>query len=294
MKKFLETWKTVPKRPVSTSNQKACLIHIYPTGPGVGSRYPFGDYPLTVGRHDECDICLDDQSVSRRHATVEPEADGFCVVDLQSTNGTFVNDQPVSRKLLEDGDYLRIGSWIFRYLAGGNIEADYHEEIYRLTIIDGLTGIHNKRYLLEFLERELARSARYHRPLGLILFDLDGFKGINDRLGHLGGDHTLRELAIRVREVIRKEELVARYGGDEFAVVLPETSQEEATHMAERLRLLVEQPLFSYEDEPYPVTISLGVVSVQGDAALTPGELIRLADEKLYQAKHAGRNCLRC
>ena len=76
MKKFLETWKTVPKRPVSTSNQKACLIHIYPTGPGVGSRYPFGDYPLTVGRHDECDICLDDQSVSRRHASVEPEADG--------------------------------------------------------------------------------------------------------------------------------------------------------------------------------------------------------------------------
>src|SRR5947208_12516043 len=108
---------------------------------------------------------------------------------------------------LKDGDYLRVGNWIFRYLTGGNVEAEYHEEIYRLTIIDALTGIHNKRYLLEFLDRELSRSARHHRPLALLLFDLDLFKAVNDEIGHLGGDFTLRELAGCLKNAIRKEEL---------------------------------------------------------------------------------------
>src|SRR5260370_40606226 len=136
-------------------------------------------------------------------------------------NGTFVNNEPASDRKLEDGDYLRVGNCIYRFLSGGNVEADYHEEIYRLTIIDALTEIHNKRYLMEFLDRELARSARYHRPLTLILFDIDRFKAINDAHGHLGGDFTLRELAACVKSVVRKEELFARYGGQAVGVLLP-------------------------------------------------------------------------
>src|SRR5204863_2834824 len=126
---------------------------------------------------------------------------------LQSTNGTFVNDVPASICKLRDGDYLRVGNCIYRFLAGGNVEAEYHEEIYRLTIIDALTDIHNKRYLLEFLDRELDRSCRYHRPLTVVMFDVDHFKAINDRRGHLAGDYTLRELASRVKGIIRKTEL---------------------------------------------------------------------------------------
>src|SRR5438552_8298891 len=122
---------------------------------------------------------------------------------------------------LKDGDYLRVGNCICRFLAGGNVEAQYHEEIYRLTIIDALTEIPNKRFFLEFLDRELARTVRYHRPLSLILFDIDKFKVINDQLGHLAGDFTLREMASSLKAAIRKEELFARYGGEEFAVVLP-------------------------------------------------------------------------
>jgi diguanylate cyclase (GGDEF)-like protein len=286
----METWVAEPKRLVSSTSRDACLVHIYPTGPGMGFRLALGDSPVVVGRGADCDIRINDHSVSRRHARIQPEADGYSAVDLQSTNGTYVNDQPVSVHRLQDGDYLRIGNCIYRFLAGGNVEMEYHEEIYRLTIIDALTEIYNKRYLLEFLERELARSARYHRPLALVLFDIDLFKNINDELGHLAGDYTLRELSVCIREAVRKEELLARYGGEEFAVGLVETTMEGALVMAERLRVLVEQHPFSYENKPYKITISLGVAATSGDEPLTPTELIQLADDKLYQAKREGRN----
>jgi diguanylate cyclase (GGDEF)-like protein len=259
----------------------------------MGTRYPLADTPVVIGRGNDCDIRINDHSVSRRHARVQPGADGYYAVDLQSTNGTFVNDVPASICKLKDGDYLRVGNCIYRYLAGGNVEAEYHEEIYRLTIIDALTDIHNKRYLLEFLDREIARSARYCRPLTLIMFDLDRFKAINDDLGHLGGDFTLREVAATVKTSIRKEELFARYGGEEFAIVLPETPIEGALTVAERIRSLVGSHSFTYENKSYPVTVSLGVATTAGDQSMTPTELIRRVDEKLYEAKDAGRNCVR-
>src|SRR5436190_13180024 len=290
MEKATETWVTTPDRLVSTTRRDACVVHIYPTGPGMGARYALSDSPVVLGRGNDCDIRINDHSVSRRHARIQPGADGYYAVDLQSTNGTFVNDVPASICKLKDGDYLRVGNCIYRFLAGGNVEAEYHEEIYRLTIIDALTEIHNKRYLLEFLDRELARSARYRRPLALVLFDLDRFKSINDELGHLGGDFTLRELAGIVKSSVRKEELFARYGGEEFIIVLPETDGEGGLAVAERVRGQVEAHGFEYENRTYPVTISVGVATTSGDASLTPQELIRQADDKLYQAKDEGRN----
>jgi two-component system, cell cycle response regulator len=287
-----ETWLAAPQRPVSSASHDACLVQIYPTGPGMGSRLILSGLSLIFGRDKDCDIQLDDHAVSRHHARIELGADGHYVVDLHSTNGTFVNDKPATLTKLEDGHYLRIGNCIYRYLAGGNVEAEYHEEIYRLTIIDGLTGIHNKRYLLEFLDRELARSARHKRPLALLLFDLDRFKAVNDRLGHLGGDYTLRELVARLKTTIRKEELFSRYGGEEFVIVLPETNLERAIEVGGRLRQMVEVNPFIYDEQAFHVTISLGVVATQGDETLTPTQLIRQADHNLYLAKSAGRNRL--
>ena len=225
---------------------------------------------MVLGRGNDCDIRINDHSVSRRHARIQPGADGYYAVDLQSTNGTFVNDVPASICKLKDGDYLRVGNCIYRFLAGGNVEAEYHEEIYRLTIIDALTDIHNKRYLLEFLDRELARSARYDRPLALIMFDLDRFKAINDELGHLGGDFTLRELAGlrqgqhpqgRAVRPLRRRGVRRRAAGD---------AARRALVVAERLRSLVEKHVFQYEGKTYPVTISVGVATTNGDETLTP------------------------
>src|SRR5437660_6408909 len=290
MEKATETWVTGPDRLVSTTRRDACVVHIYPTGPGMGARYPLSDMPVVLGRGSDCDIRINDHSVSRRHARIQPGAEGYYALDLQSTNGTFVNDVPASMCKLKDGDYLRVGNCIYRFLTGGNVEAEYHGEIYRLTIIDALTEIHNKRYLMEFLDRELARSSRYHRPLSILLFDIDRFKTINDAHGHLGGDFTLRELAACVKSVVRKEELFARYGGEEFILVLPESALEAAVCVGERIRTMVEKHNFVFEDQSFHITISLGIAAITDAASLTPIELIRQADEKLYQAKHAGRN----
>jgi diguanylate cyclase (GGDEF)-like protein len=256
----------------------------------MGMRYPLGGNPLVVGRGEDCDIRISDHSVSRRHARIEPGDEGYFVADLQSTNGTFVNDVQTANTTLKDGDYLRVGNCIYRFLAGGNVESEYHEEIYRLTIIDALTGIHNKRFLMEFLDRELARSARHHRPLSILMFDIDRFKTINDELGHLGGDVTLRELAATVRANVRREDLFARYGGEEFAVVLVETNHQGATELGERIRRLVEKRSFEYEGKKYQVTISIGVAATDGEEGLTVSEILRRADEKLYEAKNSGRN----
>jgi two-component system, cell cycle response regulator len=290
MEKVTDTWVTRPERPLSTISRNACLIHIYPTGPGMGTRYTLTDASLVIGRGNDCDIRINDHSVSRRHARIQPGAEGYYAVDLQSTNGTYVNDVPASMYRLRDGDYLRVGNCIYRFLIGGNVEAEYHEEIYRLTIIDALTDIPNKRYLMEFLDRELARSCRHNRPLALAMLDLDRFRAINEEHGHLGGDFALRELASRLKSNIRKEELFARYGGEEFAIVLPETSREGAVVLCERLRKLCESQPFQYEDKTFQVTVSCGVATTTGRENLTPRELISRADEKLYQAKNEGRN----
>ena len=288
--KITETWVTAPDRPVSMTNRNACLIHIYPTGPGMGTRYPLAETQIVLGRGSDCEIRINDHSVSRKHARIQPGSDGYYAVDLQSTNGTYINDVPASMCKLKDGDYLRVGNCIYRFLMGGNVEAEYHEEIYRLTIIDALTDIHNKRYFLEFLDREIARSSRYERPLSLVMLDIDRFRVINEELGHLGGDFTIRELSARIKGNIRKEELFARYGGEEFAIVLPETPCEGAQLLAERLIRVINQTPFQYEDKQFSVTISAGIGSTSGEKNMTSVELIRRADEKLYQAKKDGRN----
>jgi two-component system cell cycle response regulator len=290
-KTVTETWITSPKGLFSAVNREACLVHIYPTGPNMGCRYPLGERPLMLGRGEDCDIKLHDHSVSRRHAKIEPSGEGYFVNDQQSTNGTFVNDRQLdSSWLLQDGDYLRVGNCIYRYLAGGNIEAEYHEEIYRLTILDGLTQIHNQRYLTEFLEREVIRSQRHARPLSVLMFDIDKFKSINDSFGHLCGDFVLRELADIVRQTVRGEDLFARYGGEEFVLVLVETDLQEGVGVAERIRNLVAEHQFRFESTPVKLTISIGLTSTTGDMAMTPTILLKTADDKLYQAKREGRN----
>jgi len=289
--KVLDTWLTIPK-PLTPGSREACLVHIYPTGMMMGRRYPLGANPLVVGRGEESDIQISDNSVSRRHACVQPSTDGYDVADLRSTNGTFVNDRQIDRPVrLSDGDLLRVGNCIYKFLSGGNIEAHYHEEIYRLTIVDGLTEVHNQRYLLEFLDRELARSVRHARPLCLLMIDIDRFKAVNDTFGHLCGDYVLRELSHRIKDQVRREDLFARYGGEEFSMVLVETHLAEAREVAGRVRASVSARPFTFETESLPLTVSIGIACTDGgERGLTTAELIRRADEQLYKAKANGRD----
>src|SRR5262245_10133559 len=285
------TEEVKPEMATPGPGHPALLVCIYPAGPQMGERFPLGEGPLVLGRDADCGARLDDPSVSRQHARVEPDGGGFVVTDLGSTNGVTVNRRPVEHAPLRDGDYLGLGRCILRFRAGGSAEAAYHEEVYRLATIDALTEAHNRRYLMEFLGQELARSARRGGPLSLVLFDVDHFKSVNDALGHLGGDDVLRELADRVRPAVRRGELFARYGGEEFALALPGAGADEAGAAAERVRRLVESAPFAAGQ--LSITVSLGAVTAVGGGDLSPDELVRRADEKLYQAKAAGRNCVR-
>jgi diguanylate cyclase (GGDEF)-like protein len=154
--------------------------------------------------------------------------------------------------------------------------------------IDPLTGCHNRRGFDEILENELARSQRYNRPLCLVLLDIDRFKAINDDFGHEVGDHALQRIGRAVRHAFRSTDSACRYGGEEFALVFPETTKEEGLKLAERLRVLVEA-LPPNAEVPRPLTASFGVAAFPTDAA-SHTDLVRAADRALYQAKSNGRN----
>jgi diguanylate cyclase (GGDEF)-like protein len=281
--------RVAPVEVKSGGTKKAFLVMIYPAGTQMGKRVELTKDRTVIGRGSDADIVIDRESVSRKHAAIERRGRNYWVADLNSTNGTYLNDVAVDEAQLRDGDFVKVGNAIYKFLSGGNVEAAYYEEIYRLTIIDGLTGAHNKRYFQEFLSRELARCARTGRPLSLVMFDIDHFKNINDTYGHLTGDFILKELCRRVRTTVRKDELLARYGGEEFCVVLPEAHKDGAMEFAERIRSLVEARVFVFEGTEIPVTISVGVSTVEGED-VGFSEMVHRADERLYEAKRTGRN----
>ena len=266
---------------------RECLVVLY--GGQIGKKYDLAPGVTTLGRDPLATIVLDADSVSRSHARIEVAGGETWVADLGSTNGSFVNDAPIERCQIRSGDLVKVGDVIFKFLSGQNVEASYHEEIYRMTIRDGLTSIANVRYLNEFLEREFARSRRHGRELAVILFDVDHFKRINDTLGHLTGDYVLRELARLVETRVRRDELFARYGGEEFCLVLPETGREGAIQYAEIIRRLVEEHRFLFDGTPISVTVSCGV-AIFGPEMNRAIDLLRAVDDALYRAKKNGRN----
>lgn len=267
-----------------------CVVVIYTKEPTLlGKRFVLDRRRLRVGRGSDNDIMLEGDSVSRRHAFFERVGDHWVIVDDKSTNGTYVNDVQIEgRHELSTNDRIKVGPTILKYLSGADAEAKYHEEIYRMTIVDGLTQIHNKRYLYEALEREITRAKRHDRPLAVLMFDIDYFKRINDHYGHLAGDYVLRELADVVKLRIRRDEVFARYGGEEFVILLPETSLEGARALAESIREKVEEHEFTFQNERIAVTISIGCALLVDDEGAN--DIIGRADGMLYEAKRSGRN----
>jgi diguanylate cyclase (GGDEF)-like protein len=284
MKTVVTAISKISDRPAA---KEACLVVIY--GMELGKKFSLNRAQCIVGRSSKADIQVDQEAVSRTHCKIVNTGKEILLRDTGSTNGTYVNDELIDEYVLRDGDYIKVGRCIFKFLTGNNIESAYHEEIYRLTTVDGLTQVFNKRYFLETLEREIGRAQRYARDLALIMFDIDHFKKINDGLGHLAGDHVLKLLASVVRGRIRREDVLARYGGEEFAIVLPETDRAAAVQFAEKIRKLVERTTFAFEDASIPVTISVGVAVMPKDLE-EPSRFVGLADDNLYAAKAAGRN----
>ena len=281
----------VVERATAVDTEGASNILVLIHGAGLGKKFELDGAAsqLSIGRDIDTDISIDDDSVSRKHCEIRRHGTRWLVQDLNSTNGTYVGGVPIGRVILHDGDLLKVGSTIFKFLSTANVEAAYHEEIYRMAIFDGLTQIHNRRYLLEFVEREISRSLRHERHLSLLIFDVDHFKQINDQFGHLSGDYVLRYLSRCVSLRVRREELFARYAGDEFVIVLPETPPSEAMIFGEAIRKLIDEEEFVFDQQALPVTVSIGVGALTTDIR-TPEQLIAAADAALYRAKERGRN----
>lgn len=268
-----------------------CLVVIYsPNSADLGRRYELDRPLISVGRGRDNDIVLASDCVSRRHLRLEHRPHGLYVIDLGSTNGTYVNDavRAAGEHRLERGDQLKIGDMILKFLSGSDVETQYHEIIFRMTVTDGLTNLANRKQLDSLLRDEVPRAMRHGRQLSLLMLDVDHFKNINDTYGHLVGDAVLRSLATILRKRLRPHDTIARYGGEEFCAVLPETDLDNAARIAEELRELVAAHTFAANDREVRVTISIGLACLR--QGMQPDDLYRRADEMLYEAKRGGRN----
>lgn len=258
-------------------------------GQRLGQRIDVGEQALTIGRAPECEFQIVDRSVSRQHARIWREPTGYRVKDLDSTNKTLLNDQPIIEAELKDGDHITIGACVLKFMERSSVEARYHDEIYQLATMDPLTGLYNRRHFLELFERELARSASHARPLALLIVDLDHFKSINDRHGHPAGDVVLRQVSAALEACMRDDFIFARIGGEEFAVVLPEHEAAVATDFARRLCGEAAALELDAQAGVRRVTVSIGVANWRAGMTIV-GDLMRAADAQLYRAKQSGRN----
>ena len=188
-----------------------------------------------------------------------------------------------------DPSHGRLVSAFANQVAVAIENARLFEEVQHLATTDELTGIHNRRYLFEMGQREVERALRYEHPLSTIMLDIDHFKQINDTYGHAVGDEVLQGITDRISHNMREIDLLGRYGGEEFSILLPETELDEATILAERLRMLIREKPISTSEKDFDITISLGVAQLSGDCQ-TFEALMDRSDSALYFAKQNGRN----
>ena len=272
----------------SAAHGNACLVVI--RGARLGTRVPLDNAQTTIGRDSSCDFQISERSVSRTHCRITRRADNFWLEDLGSTNRTMLNGNTVDRTSLADGDQVRVGSSVLKFIGAGNIESDYHLELHENAVRDVLTGLYNRRQLIGVLEHEIRkRRGRNNQPLALALLDIDHFKQVNDELGHLGGDSALKQLTAILNDHVNSRDLLARIGGEEFALVMPESTIDQALKRLEQIRVATADYSFEIEGQPRKITISIGVACWSPEIIST-SDFLRQADEHLYQAKENGRN----
>jgi diguanylate cyclase (GGDEF)-like protein len=271
---------------------KACLLQIYPATTGSELVRLRSERTL-IGREPSCDVPLDDHSVSRMHAAIDSLENGYQLVDLNSTNGTYVDDAIVESPVeLTGGELIRTGNVILKFMSALDQEAQYHAVVHELMTRDSLTNTFNRSYIIPLISKELAACRRRTRTLSIILLDIDHFKSINDRFGHLVGDEVLRIFCERIRQGLQRGDLLARFGGEEFLILLRQTSVSDAVHVAERVRLAISSAPFQTQGGPLSVTCSMGVACSDGFVHDSCDSLLSAADALLYEAKNKGRNCV--
>ena len=280
-----------PEEALPASESHPALLVLSGVEAGRSFRLVEGDN--IIGRNEDVAIALKDDGVSRRHAAIFV-ADGRATVrDLGSTNGTRRNGQAVGAQgdVLAAGDVLLFGpSLAARFTLQDTVVENLQRRLFDAAVQDPLTGAYNKRYLIERFEQEFGFAERHKRPLAILIYDIDHFKQINDRLGHQMGDRVLCEVAGYVGGRIRKEDLHARWGGEEFVVLMRETRLDAARILAERLMAGVRALHFDTPSGPLAISVSIGLTSSDSQKFDSSMELFIRADKMLYKAKELGRD----
>ena len=255
------------------------------SGPGIAAWVAVRGEMANVGdvqqdlRYTTVNLVSDSPTVSELALPLKRQGEVFAVLDVQSgrMNGFTRDDE---RVLSAVADYASIALANARWV---DVRANR----------DGLTGLYNHRFLMEQLELELHRMNRLGKPCSFVMCDIDHFKSINDDYGHQTGDAILKQVSALLTKSLRDSDIIARYGGDEFSAILPNTTQTDALGVAEKLRHKTQEAVLwgPNHEGPHRATASFGVATYPEDAR-TPADLIRSADERLYKAKQSGRNCV--
>jgi two-component system, cell cycle response regulator len=263
-------------------------------GPETGKLHKLQPVETIVGRNADAGIRVLDPGVSRAHAKVVRGTDGLVsIVDLGSRNGTKVNGKRVDTRVLADGDKIKVGgTTVLMFSIQDDLEASFHTKQYDRATKDPLAHCHSRQYLDERLPSDVAFVRRHGQSLTLVMADIDHFKEVNDTHGHLAGDEVLRKVAHLVQESIRSDDVLTRYGGDELLVIMRNTTVAAARVAAERIRQHVAGAAVEHEGKRINVTLSIGIATCTQDQLTSPEELLAAADQMLYRAKNAGRNCV--
>ena len=280
----------VPELGPKTGAQRNATLTVL-TGSATGQMFKV-TADLAIGRSPNASVRVDDDGVSRNHARIRFEDGTAWAEDVDSRNGTFVNGTRLSGAVkLADGDKIQVGrSTILRFAFQDALDESFHENLLSSALRDGLTKLFNKRYLMDRLDSELKFAMRHDTALSLLMLDIDHFKLVNDTHGHLAGDAVLVQLASVLMKAVHNEDVVARFGGEEIAIVLRAINIDGAAQMGERVRRLVEQAVTWVSGQELKATVSIGVACFPATLVKTPEALVEAADRALYRAKNAGRN----
>jgi two-component system cell cycle response regulator len=274
----------------ATNPHTACLIVI--SGKAVGKMFKLVASEMVIGRSADCQIQLEDDGVSRRHAKVTQSPEGVIrLVDLVSTNGTWFDGARVDSHVLRDGDKVQIGnSSILKFSYQDDLDEAFQRQLYESATRDGLTKLYNKKFFSERLRAEFSYAVRHQTPLTLVMIDIDFFKKINDTHGHLAGDFVLSRIAQLLTTTLRNEDIIARCGGEEFGLVLRECPADAGYLLADRIRRKGESAIFQFGQTQIQTTLSLGCATLSGNSFQSAEALLEAADTNLYKAKRGGRN----
>ena len=258
----------------------------------IGRQWILSKSEMLIGRGTTSDIFISERSISHTHCKVTLDDDNKKVLieDLNSTNGTALNGEKIQAQKcyqLKDQDKIKVGNAIFKYVEESSPEV----MAYKRNQMDDLTNIYNKSALISNGQEAFQKAKKLSLDLAVIVFDLDNFKNVNDTYGHLAGDFLLKQMAFLVKnKVIRSEDFFARFGGEEFCVVLFNKSMQEVIKIAERMRHIIASHEFKYQESIIPnITVSIGLALLDPTIESWEG-LFEKADKAVYQSKRSGKN----